>query len=82
MKGKLIMARKYKKGKRIRSISEYEISTKLNGQRMFWIQTGSTGYVRHIGWIESWQYRLLKVFIEHGYLFEAELKNVDDKRGD
>lgn len=75
------MSRKYKKGKRIRSISDYEISTKLNGQKMFWIACGPQGYVRHVAWIESWQYRLLKQFIDHGYLYEAELKN-DDKGGD
>lgn len=72
------MASKYKKGKHIRSISEYEISTKLNGQKMFWICCGSEGYVRHIGWIESWQYRVLKQFIEHGHLYEALLKGEND----
>ena len=72
------MASKYKKGKQIRSISEYEISTKLNGQKMFWINCGPKGYVRHVGWIESWQYRLLKQFIEGGFVFEAVLRRKND----
>lgn len=72
------MSRKYKKGKRIRSISDYEISTKLNGQKMFWIACGLQGYVRHVGWIESWQYRLLKQFIDNGYLYEAVLRSEDN----
>lgn len=72
------MSRKYKKGKRIRSISDYEISTKLNGQKMFWIACGPQGYVRHVGWIESWQYRLLKQFIDNGYLYEAVLRSEDN----
>lgn len=72
------MSRKYKKGKRIRSISDYEISTKLNGQKMFWVNCGPNGYVRHVGWIESWQYRLLKTFIDHGFLYEADLRSDED----
>ena len=72
------MARKYKKGKQIRSISEYEISTKINGQKMFWIACGPQGYVRHVGWIESWQYRLLKQFIDNGYLYEAVFRSEDN----
>lgn len=72
------MASKYKRGKRIRSISEYEISTKLNGQKMFWIQCTPQGYVRHVGWIESWQFSLLKMFIENGYVYEAILKEKEN----
>ncbi len=69
------MVRKYKRGRRIRSISDYEISTKLNGQRMFWVNCGPNGYVRHVGWIESLQYRVLKNYIDHGYLYEAEQRS-------
>lgn len=72
------MASKYKRGKRIRSLSEYEISTKINGQKMFWIQSNPRGYVRHVGWIESWQFRLLKMFIENGYVYEAVLKEKEN----
>lgn len=75
------MSSKYKRGKQIRSISDYEVSTKLNNQKMFWINCGrgQNGYVRHVGWIESWQYSLLKRFIENGYVYEAILRRDDDE---
>lgn len=72
------MASKYKRGRRIISVSDYEISTKLHGHKMFWIELGKQGYIRHIGWIESWQYRTLKNFIESGFIYEAELKEKEN----
>ena len=71
------MASKYKRGKRIKTIADYYKSTE-KGQRMFWIYHGRW-LVRHIGWIESLQYRTLKMFIEHYHLYEAVLKEDEDE---
>ena len=73
------MGSKYKRGKRINSISEYEKYKTENNQKVFWIQCFPKGYVKHIGWIENWQYRFLKRIIEDGFVFEAVLRRDDDE---
>ena len=71
------MASKYTRGKRIKTMADYYKST-LNGCRMFWIYQGRW-IVRHTGWLESMQYRNLKMYIDHYHLYEAILKeNKDD----
>lgn len=71
------MASKYKRGKQIKTIADFYKSTE-KGQRMFWIYQGRW-LVRHIGWLESMQYRNLKMFIERYNLYEAVLKeNAND----
>lgn len=55
---------KYKIGKKIESVAEFEKSTCT----FFKVGTKTT----HIAWIESWQYRLLKEAIKKGILFETE----------
>lgn len=66
------MGSKYTRGKRIRNMAEYFKSTE-NGQRMFWIYQGRW-LVRHTGWLESMQYRNLKMYVDHYNLYEAILR--------
>lgn len=67
------MGSKYIRGKRITNMADYYKST-LNGHCMFWIYQGRW-LVRHTGWLESMQYRNLKMYIEHYNLYEADLKD-------
>lgn len=60
---------KYSKGKKIESVADFEKS----GCTFFKVMNNTT----HRGWIESWQYRVLKDCISKGHLFEAELIEVD-----
>lgn len=59
------MARKYKRGKRIESVADYERKSQF--LTFFMVNNKTT----HKGWIESWQYRVLKNFISAGYIYEA-----------
>lgn len=56
---------KYKKGKKIESVADFEKSTctyfKVHDRTI------------HRAWIESWQYRTLKNFIMNSYLYETEM---------
>lgn len=56
---------KYKFGKQIKSVAEFEKSTCT----FFKVGMQTT----HRGWIESWQYRVLKNYISSGNIHEAEL---------
>ena len=56
---------KYKIGKKIESVADFEKSTCT----FFKVRTKTT----HRAWIESWQYRILKESIKRGILFETEL---------
>lgn len=59
------MARKYKQGKQIKSVAQYESASKYLTFLMI------HGRTTHIGWIESWQYRTLQNIIKSGAMYEA-----------
>jgi hypothetical protein len=59
------MARKYKKGKLIKSLAQYESASKV--LTFFMVQ----GKTTHKAWIESWQYRVLQNMINRGIIYEA-----------
>ena len=59
------MARKYKKGKLIKSVAQYESASKF--LTFFMIQ----GKTTRKAWIESWQYRVLRNAINNGIIYEA-----------
>lgn len=61
-------ARKYKKGKQICSVSDFENSS----YEYFCVIFGKTEKTMHRGFLISWQYRTLKKFIDRGWVFEAE----------
>lgn len=56
---------KYKKGRKIESIADFEKSS----CQYFKVMEKTT----HRAWIENWQYRVLKNTIQKGFLFETEL---------
>jgi len=57
--------KKYKKGHRITSIAEFEEYVE-QGQKLFILGFTSEGVTRHIGFIQSLQYRFLKVVVIQG----------------
>lgn len=62
--------RRYRKGKQIDSIAEFEQSK----SQWFVVKYGAREKTTHIGWITSWQYRMLKDCINAGRLYEAEME--------
>ena len=62
---------KYKKGRKIESIADFEKSS----CQYFKVMEKTT----HRAWIESWQYRVLKNTIQKGFLFETELIECEKK---
>ena len=62
--------RKYKQGRQICSISEFDQSEK----RFFIVRFGKTQKTTHRSFLISWQYRTLMNFIIRGDVFEAEVK--------
>ena len=68
------MSRKiYRKGKQIRTVAEFEQST----SHWFVVLYGKTEKTTHAGWVESWQYHMLKNTIYGGRLYEAEKMEAD-----
>ena len=65
----------YKKGKPIKSIAEFEECPDM----CFWVMAGIGNWhkVYHRGWMESWQYRMLKDHIDSNLVFRAERIKVD-----
>lgn len=61
------MASKYIRGRRIATIAEFSES----GCTMFFVRYGRTMKATHIGFLESWQYRLLRDRIKAGDIWEA-----------
>lgn len=57
--------RKFKAGNKIRTVAEYESSAQFLNYFMV------HGRTTHKAWIESWQYRTLKLTIGSGALYEA-----------
>lgn len=60
--------RRYRKGKQIDSIAEFERSK----SQWFVVKYGAREKTTHIGWVMSWQYRMLKDCINAGRLYEAK----------
>ena len=56
---------KYKLGRKIESVADFEKSKCI----YFKVYGKST----HRAWIESWQYRTMKNFIQSGAIYEADL---------
>lgn len=56
--------RKYKRGKRIRSIDE------LAKQERIW--DARTNKVYHHGWFQSWQFRYIRIGVNNGWFYTAE----------
>lgn len=67
------MASKYKRGRKIRSVGDFE---KTN-EKTFWVWYGKP-MVRHRGWLESQQFHQLKILIERGMYVAKKHK---DERG-
>lgn len=65
---------KYKKGKQIRSIADFEESK----AKYYKVEFGDKN-VRtiHMSFLISWQYWMLRKFIKSGRIWEAELKEGD-----
>ena len=60
--------KKYKRGRQICSMGDFEQSE----SKYFIIYFGSTcPRTRHRGFLISWQYRVLKNFIDRGHVWEA-----------
>jgi hypothetical protein len=64
---------KYKSGKQIQSISEFDQSNCT----YFMVNFGDGLRTKHKSFIYSWQYRIVKHFIERGSIFEATLIKQD-----
>ena len=63
----MIMKAKYKRGKMIKSVSDFEKSTAT----WYRVRFGNEERTRHRGFLISWQYQLLERFIKNGSIFEA-----------
>ena len=70
------MARKYKQGKQIKSVAQYESAALF---LTFFMVHGRT---THKGWIESWQYRTLQKIIKSGAMYEALPIDWPEEEGD
>lgn len=59
---------KYKTGKQIRTVADFE-----NSERDFFMVTyGNRTTPCHRALLISWKYRTLKLFIERGWIYEAD----------
>lgn len=66
--------RKYKKDKLVESVAEFEESKK----EWFVVQYGKNSKTTHRAFLESWQYHVLKIFIDNKRIYEAERINTND----
>lgn len=60
--------RKYKRGKKIKSVGAFE---KCNN-RWYMVYFGAIPKTTHRGFLEAWQYHTLKIFIDRGAIYEAK----------
>lgn len=60
--------RKYKCGKRIKTVGAFE---KCNN-RWYMVYFGATPKTTHRAFLEAWQYHTLKIFIDRGAIYEAK----------
>ena len=70
------MKRKYKKGRQLQTVSDFENST----SNWFIVCYGikEKEKTTHRGWITSWQYHMLKDIANSGRLYEAEMEEEDE----
>ena len=61
------MKAKYTRGKMIESVADFEKSTAT----WYKVRFGNKEQTRHRGFLISWQYHLLKSFIDRRWIFEA-----------
>ena len=61
--------RRYVQGEQIKSVQEY-LDLKRNGETLFYWRDS----IRHFGWLESLQFRVLAHSIENGFVCKAVLK--------
>ena len=66
------MASKYKQGRKIRSVGDFEKSD----AKFFWVKYGKP-MVRHRGWLVSQQFNQLKILIDRG-MYVAKERDTDD----
>ena len=69
------MARKYKRGKQIKSVGEFENSK----SDFFIVLYGPKEKTTHRGWMISWQYHFMYWTIKQGRVYEANL--IDQCKG-
>lgn len=62
------MKAKYKRGKQLRSVADFENSK----AECFRIRFGDKEKTLHRGFIDSWQYHYLRCMIKYGRVFEAD----------
>lgn len=62
------MKAKYKRGKKIQSIADFENSKATYFRVLF----GNKEKTLHHAFLESWQYHTLNLFIRNGWVFEAD----------
>ena len=62
------MKAKYKKGKQIKSVSDFEKSK----SRWYRVIFGNKERTIHRGFLESWQYHTLDLFIRQRWVYEAD----------
>ena len=62
------MKARYKRGKKIVSVGDFEKSPAI----YFRVRFGKDERTRHRGFLESWQYHTLHSFIHGGCVYEAE----------
>ena len=65
---RIMSRRKYKLGKRLTSVAEFDQSTK----QFYIIRFGDALGTRSRKIIIGWQYKTIKDYIENGHLFEAD----------
>lgn len=66
---------KYKAGKQIKSVGDFEKSE----CSYFKVFFGNQLQTKHRGFMESWQYHTLEMFVKSGLVFEAIAIGEDEK---
>ena len=67
--------RKYKRGEQIKTVADFDNCKSI----WYIVYFGSTNpRTIHRAFLISWQYRTLHIFIERGWVFEAERRVNDD----
>lgn len=62
------MKAKYKRGKKIVSVGDFEKSPAM----FYRVKFGRDERTRHRGFLTSWQYQTLETFIHRGWVYEAD----------
>ena len=67
------MKAKYKRGRKIESVGDFEKSE----ARFYRVLFGKDERTKHRGFLESWQYHTLWIFIHKGCVHEADAIETD-----